>query len=124
MLRSVEPETRLSTPAGALAAAAAHHVEGPVLNDYNFGGYLIFSGVKPFIDGRYFYGDTFIKRYFDAMTPWSDQLPALLEEYAISWTLLSTANPGVMQLDHLPGWRRLYADEIAVVHVREAQTAH
>jgi hypothetical protein len=24
-----------------------------------------------------------------------------------------------MLLDHLPGWRRLYADDIAVVHVRE-----
>jgi hypothetical protein len=22
-------------------------------------------------------------------------------------------------LDHLPGWRRLYADDIAVVHVRQ-----
>src|SRR6266851_3894273 len=52
------------TPAAALAAVAAHHVEGPVFNEYRFGGYLIFAGIEPFIDGRYFYGDAFIKRYF------------------------------------------------------------
>jgi hypothetical protein len=27
----------------------------------------------------------------------------------------------VALLDHLPGWRRLYADDIAVVHVRDQQ---
>src|SRR5205807_615320 len=56
------------TPTAALAALAAHHVEGPVLNDYAFGGYLIFSGIAPFIDGREeLYGDAFIKRYVEAM---------------------------------------------------------
>ena len=29
--------------------------------------------------------------------------------------------PAVVLLDHLSGWRRLYADDIAVVHVREEQ---
>jgi hypothetical protein len=107
------------TPAAALAAAAAHHVEGPVFNDYNFGGYLIFSGIEPFIDGRYFYGDAFIKRYFDAAFVLNDELPGLLAEYGIAWTLLSAQSPAVVLLDHLPGWRRLYADDVAVVHVRE-----
>jgi hypothetical protein len=110
------------TPAAALAAAA-HHLEGPVFNDYGFGGYLIFSGIKPFIDGRYFYGDAFIKRALEAVSVSSDQLPQLLTEYGITWTLLSAKSPGVVLLDHLPGWRRLYADDIAVVHVREEQAA-
>jgi hypothetical protein len=111
------------TPAAALAAVAEHHVEGPVFNDYAFGGYLIFAGIRPFIDGRYFYGDAFIKRAFDAAFVRSDELPRLLEEYGISWTLLTAQSPGVVVLDHLPGWRRLYADDIAVVHVREDQAA-
>jgi hypothetical protein len=91
------------TPAAALAAAAAHHVEGPVFNDYNFGGYLIFSGIEPFIDGRYFYGDAFIKRYFDAAFVLNDELPGLLAEYGIAWTLLSAQSPAVVLLDHLQG---------------------
>jgi hypothetical protein len=109
------------TPAMALAAVAAHHIEGPVFNDYLFGGYLIFFGIKPLIDGRYFYGDAFIRRYFEATFLISDQLPKLLSEYGVRWTLLVPQSPSVVLLDHLPGWRRLYADDIAVVHVRDDQ---
>ena len=106
------------TLTAALAAAAEHHIEGPVFNDYAFGGYLIFAGLKPFIDGRYFYGDAFIKRYVEAVSLASDELPRLIAEYRITWTLLGAESPAVVLLDHLPGWRRLYADDIAVVHVR------
>jgi len=111
------------TPAAALAAVAERHVEGRVLNDYNFGGYLIFSGIKPFIDGRYFYGDAFIKRYVEATQAVTNELPQLLSEYGITWTLLPPDRPAVVLLDRLPGWRRLYADDVAVVHVREDQAA-
>jgi hypothetical protein len=110
------------TPEAALAAVAADHVEGPVLNDYEFGGYLIFRGTKPFIDGRYLYGDAFIRRFVEATQVSSDQLPHLLSEYGIRWTLFSARRPAVILLDHLPGWRRLYADDIAVVHVRDDET--
>ena len=110
------------TPAGALAAVRAGHVEGPVFNDYNFGGYLIFSGVAPFIDGRAeLYGNAFLKRYAEATLPMPDKLPQLLAEYGVAWTLLPPNRPAVVLLDHLPGWRRLYADEIAVVHVRDTR---
>jgi hypothetical protein len=47
------------------------------------------------------------------------QLPQLLAQYGITWTLLRPSRPAVALLDHLPGWRRLYADDIAVVHLRE-----
>ena len=117
----VARETDNTTPAPALAAVAAHQVDGPVFNDYNFGGYLIFSGIKPFIDGRYFYGDAFIRRYIEATALFSEEMPQLLEQYGISWTLLNAKTPAVALLDHLPGWRRLYADDIAVVHVRDDQ---
>ena len=123
-LSSSTVDPGVSTPEKALAAAAAHHIEGPVLNDYEFGGYLTFRGVKPFIDGRYFYGDAFIRRFIEATELSSDGLPRLLADYRIKWTLLSARRPAVVLLDHLPGWRRLYADDIAVVHVREEQTRH
>jgi hypothetical protein len=35
-----------------LAAVPPELRAKPVLNDYGFGGYLIWSGVRPFIDGR------------------------------------------------------------------------
>jgi hypothetical protein len=107
------------TPRAALAAVAAHHIEGPVFNFYDFGGYLIFSDIKPFIDGRYFYGDAFIKQDYELTYGLSDRLPQLLDEYGITWTLLPPEAPAVGVLDHLADWRRLYADKIAVVHVRD-----
>jgi hypothetical protein len=117
----VDRDTDKFTPTAALAAVQADGVTGPVLNDYGFGGYLIFAGIKPFIDGRYLYGDAFIKRYVEATAVFGNQLPALLDEYGITWTLLHPKTPAVSLLDHLPGWRRLYADDTAVVHMREDQ---
>jgi hypothetical protein len=123
-LHGVAIKPGVSTPAAALAAVTADHVEGPVLNDYEFGGYLIFRGIKPFIDGRYLYGDVFIRRFVEATQVSSDQLPQLLSEFGITWTLFSARRPAVVLLDRLPGWRRLYTDDIAVVHVRDDETAH
>jgi hypothetical protein len=114
---AVRPDVAM--PAAALAAVEAAHVTGPVLNDYGFGGYLIFKGIPPFIDGRAeLYGDEFIKRYVQAMLLDSDELPKLLDRNGIAWTLIAPERPAVLLLDHLPNWRRLYADEVAVVHVR------
>jgi hypothetical protein len=45
---------------------------------------------------------------------------ALLDEYKIGATLLPPQRPAVALLDRLPGWERLYSDDIAVVHVRKA----
>jgi hypothetical protein len=102
------------TPAAAVEAARAQGVAGPVLNDYVFGGYLIFAGIAPFIDGRFdMYGNAFLAREAKLA-----ELPALLAEYRIGWTLLRADSPRIALMDHLPGWRRLHADTIAVVHVR------
>ncbi|MGC1891055.1 MAG: hypothetical protein WA709_34110 [Stellaceae bacterium] len=119
VLHGAAVRSDVATPAAALAAVNAAHVTGPVLNDYGFGGYLIFSGIPPFIDGRAeLYGDEFIQRYIEAMLLESDELPNLLDQNRIAWTLIAPERPAVPLLDHLPGWRRLYADDVAVVHVR------
>ena len=111
------------TPAAALQAARAAPVSGEVLNGYNFGGYLIGQGVKVFIDGRSdMYGDAFMKRYFDAILLKEPQLlQPLLDEYRVGWTMLSPGTPAIAVLDRLPGWRRVHADELAVVHMRVPQ---
>lgn len=108
------------TPTAALAAIAARRITGPVLNDYGFGGYLIFRGIKTFIDGRAdFYGDPFIKRYYDAVSLMNGKLPELLQRYHITWTLFAPHTPAIRLIEHLPGWHRLYADKVAIVDVRD-----
>lgn len=119
--RSLKPPEQIA-PSRALAAARAAELNGPVLNDYGWGGYLIHAGVPPFIDGRAdMYGDAFVKEYAAAMdlaTP--DSLPQLLERHGITWTLLPPDRPATAMLDRLHGWRRVHADEHAVVHARTA----
>jgi hypothetical protein len=108
-------------PVAAVRAVTERGVPGPVLNDYNYGDYLIFAGLKPFIDGRAdLYGDAFIKRFYEASRGTSDGLPALLDDYHVAWTLFPHESQAVIQLDRMAGWHRLYSDDIAVVHVRDA----
>jgi hypothetical protein len=117
-MRDVTPAAKI-TPANAIHSvdmAAA----GPILNDYDFGGYLDFVGIPPFIDGRAeLYGQAYMLRHDRALS--LQNLPdflQLLDEYGIRTTLLTPSTPAVALLDRLPDWRRAYADDIAVVHTR------
>ena len=117
--RNFAPDPK-NTPSAAIARADIPRA-GPVLNDYDFGGYLIYSGIAPFIDGRAeVYGKDFILRYNRALA--LQDIPdflRLLDEYRIAVTLLSPATPAVALLDRLPGWQRVYADSVAVVHRKQ-----
>ncbi len=107
------------TPISALTAARQAGLDGPVLNAERFGGYLIYSGVKVFIDGRMeLYGDDFLKRNLAIADGDEAALTAALAQYDITWTILLPDDRAVLVLDHLPGWRRVYADRFAVIHAR------
>jgi hypothetical protein len=115
----ISNEDHRFAPTAAVRFAQAHQFTGPVFNDYEFGGYLIFSGIAPFIDGRAdVYGDAFLQRAATA-----GLLPTLLQQYAIAWTLLDPRDARVALLDHLAGWQRAYADDNAVIHVRAPAAA-
>jgi hypothetical protein len=106
------------TPQAALAHVPRAVAATPVLNEYGFGGYLIFKGVRPFIDSRAeLYGDDFLKDYARIMAPDPQALRDALGRYHIGWTLLIPGTPAAAAMDLMPGWKRLYADDVAVVHV-------
>ena len=86
----------------------------------NEGGYLDFVGTPPFIDGRSeLYSQAFILRYDRALNLQSiPDFLRLLDEYHFGATLLAPSTPAVALLDRLPDWKRVYADDIAVVHAR------
>jgi hypothetical protein len=112
-------------PIAAIQETKKMGIQGPVFNAYPFGGYLIFSGIPVFIDGRAdMYGDAFMKEYLGVYRrPHTGDLVRLLDKYKVNWTLLETKAPAVAVLDQLPGWRRLHSDDTAVVHVRNALTS-
>jgi len=119
LLRPIERHDDPVTPAAALAAAERMRLTGPVFNSEGFGGYLIFSGIPTFIDGRIeLYGDTFLARYLEAEHGNAATLVALLERHGITWTLLVPEEGAVQRLDNLQGWRRVYSDGHAVIHQR------
>jgi hypothetical protein len=119
LLRPIDRATDAVTPQAALAAARRMNLTGPVFNSEAFGGYLIFSGVPTFIDGRVeLYGNDFLAAYLKAERGDAAVLAALLERYHIAWALLQTPSPAVAALDRIPGWRRVYGDDQAVVYRR------
>lgn len=120
-LRELQPDKGI-TPTAAIQAARKANLTGPVLNEYSFGGYLIYSGISPFIDGRAdMYGDDFLKQHIEALSLEApDGLLLALKKYHIQWTLLPPNIPAVTLLDHLPEWCRFYTDKIAVVHVKKS----
>jgi hypothetical protein len=114
-----EVSDQRNAPVTALRHVPAELAATPVLNDYNFGGYLIFRGLRPFIDGRAdMYQDQFLNEYVEIMRPNQTRLLQAIESHNIRWTLLSAGSPIVEILDTLPGWHRLYEDSVAVVHAR------
>ena len=123
MLRTVD----LQPPAAIMPQAALDWarqnglLQRPMLNHYNFGGYLIGAGVPTFIDGRAeLYGGDFIRRYNEAIGLRGEtKLEDLLERHRIGWTFLTKDAPANRLLAHLPGWRQAFSDDQATIFVRE-----
>jgi len=119
--RALTEQVNKANPVKALNFIRHAGISGRMLNDYNYGGYLIWAAPerKVFVDGR---GDVYewtgvLGDYFR----WSqlqEDPKALLNKYRIDYCLLSREMPisRVMQL--LPGWREVYSDRSSVVFVR------
>jgi hypothetical protein len=105
------------TPERALEAARKAGLTGPVFNDYKFGGYLIFTGVKTFIDGRtelYFGG--FLQELAAAETsPNSSDFIAMLDRYHVTWALIGKDSGALAAFRRSQQWKEIYHDDVALV---------
>lgn len=113
-----EPDEGIA-PANAVSVLRLYGAKR-VLNDYNFGGYLISRGVPTYIDGRAeLFGEKFVVDHNKA-TSLARPLRffELLDEYKIDATILRRPTAGGQLLDTMPGWQRVYVDDFAVVHIR------
>ncbi len=108
-------------PAAALDALKAYNPKR-VLNDMPFGGYLIWRQIPVFVDGRAeLYGEAFDMAYYRAMQLKDvNEFLDILKKWDIDAVLLMPHTPAAGLLDHIGGWRRVYADQNAVLHVRTA----
>jgi hypothetical protein len=120
LIAPIEKTDSAAAPISALSAVPPEVKRKPVLNDYAFGGYLIFEHVRPFIDARVeLYGDPMMSLYDKLRSGDREAFESALRRYDIAWTIFAPSNRIVAALDREPGWRRLYADSAAVVHVRQ-----
>jgi hypothetical protein len=113
--------SKTQTPAAAVDALKQYGAKR-VFNGYEFGGYLIARGIPTFIDGRAeLYGEKNVLDYFDTVSAHDiGHLTALLDDNGIDATLLAPHTPAAQLLDRMSGWRRLHADDVAIIHVRAA----
>jgi len=107
-----------SYPIKAIEAARASGVTGNVLNEYNFGGALIFEGIPTFIDGRadWLFQDGFIPNIERTENGDGDIFREQIEKYDIGWSLLKPTDGRIALMDQSSRWMRIYEDEFVVVH--------
>jgi hypothetical protein len=106
-------------PVAAVAEIEAKHYPGPLFNDFNWGGYLVWALRMPVtIDGRgAMYGDEAIDRSvatWSAEPDWQSD-PQLASAGAVIGPVKAPLTQ-VLRLD--PRWTLAYEDKLAVVFIR------
>jgi hypothetical protein len=120
-LRNLDFQVRDNNPVKALEYVKNSGFSGRMLNEYVFGGYLIWAApqYKVFVDGR---ADIFelsgvLTEYGDFIMVHADP-KALLDKYHIDICLLSPQDPVSHVLPLLPRWKLVYSDNLAKVFTR------
>ena len=119
LLPLMPPESG-ANPRRLIAAIPPELRSQPVFNGYIFGGPLILAGIRPYIDGRAeMYGDAFAVDYAKALKGDFPRFKRAVEKYGIRWTILPTNDVLTRQVEASGEWRRIYADDVGVIDVRE-----
>jgi hypothetical protein len=106
-------------PIQAVDYLDSHEVPGPMLNAYYFGGYLVNTGRKVFIDGR---GDLYersgVLADYIRLSELQPGAFSILNRYQIASCLLYRTEKLAVVLEHSPEWKKIYTDDTAVLFVR------
>ena len=110
-----------NSPVKAVEFMNTLHLSGKMLNEYVYGGYLIWAAPQypVFVDGR---GDVFeqtgVLGEFERWATLQSAPRMLLDKYQIDFCLLSKNSPMAFVLQLLPDWHAVYADENSVIFTR------
>ncbi len=111
-----------SFPLAAISFLTSHHLPGPILNHYNFGGYFIWKlhpDYPVYIDGRAdLYGDQFLhdfaRTYYATDPGWYEPI----QRWGIRTVVLPPGAPMIVALRLKGGWTQVYSDSQATVLTR------
>jgi hypothetical protein len=118
---AIQQQIRKTSPTGAVNYIRRTGLSGPMLNQYDFGGYLIWAlpEEKVFIDGR---GDIFdwagVLAEYGRWATLAEDPNILLDKYRIRLCLLSKNTAMTRVLPYLSGWKKVYSDDVSAVYVR------
>jgi len=119
--RDLTEQVDKGNPVKALSFIRRSGLSGRMLNDYNYGGYLIWAAPerKVFADGR---GDVYewtgvFADYMKFATLREDP-GFLLDKYRIDYCLLNRDAAVLRVMRLLPGWKPVYSDDMSAVFVR------
>jgi hypothetical protein len=117
----IQQSVAKNSPVEAVNYIRQAGLTGRMLNEYEFGGYLIWAlpEQKVFIDGRCDLFDwTGVLTEYGRWATLSEDPKILLDKYQIDFCLFRKTAPQARVLQNLPGWRRLYQDDLASIFVR------
>ena len=109
-------------PAAAVSFLARQRPPGPILNNYNWGGYFIgklYPEYRVFIDGRTdLYGDSFLDDFY-ATYHLTDGWQGPIQKWQIRTIILPPHAPLMTALRSHASWRQIYADSQALILTRD-----
>jgi len=108
-------------PVEAVDFIRRSHLNGRMLNEYVYGGYLSWAlpEQKVFIDGRAdVYAWTGVFEDYGRWATLRDDPNRLLDKYGIDWCLLSRSAPLARVMRYLPGWSERYSDSQSAIFTR------
>jgi hypothetical protein len=108
-------------PVAAVAWLQDHEIEGNMLNDINWGGYLLYElwpAKRVFIDSQTdFYGESFVRTYEATvlgLPGWEDTLA----QYDVAWAILPSSSPLATLLASNSAWTIAFEDDTASIFCR------
>jgi hypothetical protein len=113
------------SPAQAVAFLQTHPAAGNMLNDYVYGGYLIWAlpTYPVFIDGRSdVFESTGVLADYGKWAMLQSDPNLLLDKYNIRVCLLARTSPMTQVLPLLPNWKAVYSDNLSAIFVRTSTT--
>jgi hypothetical protein len=114
-----------NSPVKAVEFIKAHHLSGPMLNEYVYGGYLIWAAPENpvFVDGRAdVFEQTGVLAEFGRWATLQSDPKQLLDKYKIDFCLLARSSPMVVVLPLLHDWTAVYSDDNSIIFVRRRVT--
>ncbi len=115
----VNATSALDNPVGAVKYLIQQDASGRIFNEYNWGGYILWSDpkLKVFVDGRTdLYGDKIIGEWMQ-ITQAADDWAEKLNQWQVDWVLVDVNRPLVNEL-HESKWERVYTDDHSVLFHR------